>query len=176
MTENTRITEESYDRDARHYVFDLEGKGMDYEVGDVLSLHAHNAPDRVANFLNEIKLNPNEVVDINKLTEDNLFNYPTPLSWQRVFTEILDVMGKPSRRFYDFLGTCATDEKEKTELKHLISKEGKEDFKGYLGESVTYADLLTRFPSALPQLGIIKIILIILIFFFRILTRINPSN
>jgi len=61
-------------------------------------------------------------------------------------------MGKPSRRFYDFLSTCATDENEKKMLKHLISKEGKEDFKGFLGESVTYADLLVRFPSALPQL------------------------
>lgn len=38
MTENTRITEESYDRDARHYEFELEGTGLTYEVGDVLSV------------------------------------------------------------------------------------------------------------------------------------------
>jgi len=73
-----------------------------------------------------------------------------PMSWQRVFEEVLDVMGRPNRRFYDFLSICATSEKEKAELKHLISKEGKTDMKGMIGESVTYADLLLRYPSALP--------------------------
>lgn len=38
MTDNTRITEASYDRDARHYEFELENTGMTYEVGDVLSV------------------------------------------------------------------------------------------------------------------------------------------
>lgn len=61
-------------------------------------------------------------------------------------------MGKPNRRFYEFLGTCATDEKEKTDLKHLLTKEGKPEFKDLVGESVTYADLLVRYPSALPSL------------------------
>jgi sulfite reductase (NADPH) flavoprotein alpha-component len=74
------------------------------------------------------------------------------MSWRRVFTEILDVFGKPNRKFYDFLGTCATDEKEKAELKHFLEKDGKEDLKGLIGESVTYGELLLRYPSALPQL------------------------
>lgn len=47
------------------------------------------------------------------------------MTWQRVFEEVLDVMGKPSRRFYEFLGTCATDPKEKAELKHFLEKDGK---------------------------------------------------
>lgn len=59
-------------------------------------------------------------------------------------------MGKPNRRFYEFLGTCATDEKEKSDLKYLMTKEGKPEFKDLIEESVTYADLLVRYPSALP--------------------------
>lgn len=76
MTENTRITEEGYDRDARHYEFDLEGTGMSYEVGDVLSLQAHNSTEKVAQFLDMVKIKADDVVNVQKLTEDNLFDYP----------------------------------------------------------------------------------------------------
>jgi len=38
-------------------------------------------------------------------------------------------MGRPSRRFYDFLSICAKDENEKKTLKHLISADGKKDMK-----------------------------------------------
>lgn len=97
-----------------------------------------------------IKINKNEIINIERVSDDANFDFNTPLSWQRVFEEVLDVMGKPNRRFYEFLGTCATDEKEKTDLKHLLTKEGKPEFKDLVGESVTYADLLIRYPSALP--------------------------
>lgn len=42
MVENTRITVDGYDRDVRHYEFDIAGKGLDYEVGDVLAVYPHN--------------------------------------------------------------------------------------------------------------------------------------
>jgi hypothetical protein len=42
-----------------------------------------------------------------------------------LFTEALDIFGRPSRRFYEFLGRCATDETEKERIKFLLSKEGK---------------------------------------------------
>jgi len=42
-----------------------------------------------------------------------------------LFTEVLDIFGRPNRAFYDFLSIYAKDEKHKSTLKHLISKEGK---------------------------------------------------
>lgn len=42
MNENTRITREDFDRDTRHYNFDLTGSGMEYDVGDVLATYPHN--------------------------------------------------------------------------------------------------------------------------------------
>jgi len=38
MSENTRLTEETYDRDTRHYEFNLEKSNLSYEVGDVLAV------------------------------------------------------------------------------------------------------------------------------------------
>lgn len=64
MTENTRITEEGYDRDARHYEFELENTGLTYEVGDVLSVQANNQPDQVSEFLEMIKIKGDEVISI----------------------------------------------------------------------------------------------------------------
>jgi hypothetical protein len=40
------------------------------------------------------------------------------------------------------LSICATDEKEKSDLKHLLSKEGKSELRNFVDETATYADLL----------------------------------
>jgi len=48
------------------------------------------------------------------------------------------------------LSICATDEKEKADLKHLLTKEGKPELKKIVDETYTFADLLKTFPSALP--------------------------
>jgi sulfite reductase (NADPH) flavoprotein alpha-component len=43
----------------------------------------------------------------------------------QLFTEVLDVFGRPGRRFYEFLAKVATDETEKAKIKHLLTKDGK---------------------------------------------------
>lgn len=80
MTDNTRITEETYDRNTRHIEFDLGTTGFSYEVGDVLAVQAHNNPETVSRFLNDIKLSPNEIINIDKITSDKILEYPQPLS------------------------------------------------------------------------------------------------
>jgi len=70
----------------------------------------------------------------------------------QLFTEVLDVFGRPSRRFYEFLAKVATDEKEKAEIKHLLSKEGKADYLKLIKETTTYADLFELFPSCITSI------------------------
>jgi len=60
MTQNTRITDESYDRDARTYEFDFGDTGFEYAVGDVLSVHSNNDSERVAEVLDLLRINPND--------------------------------------------------------------------------------------------------------------------
>jgi hypothetical protein len=50
---------------------------------------------------------------------------PHNMSIGQLFTEVLDVFGRPNRRFYELLSKTAKDEREKKELKHLLTKEGK---------------------------------------------------
>jgi sulfite reductase (NADPH) flavoprotein alpha-component len=51
MNENTRITAPGYERDTRHYEFDLTGTGIEYDVGDVLATYPHNSVELVDEFL-----------------------------------------------------------------------------------------------------------------------------
>ena len=46
----------------------------------------------------------------------------------------------------------STSESEKSEIKHILSKEGKSVMKALIAETTTYADLLLKFPSAIPKL------------------------
>lgn len=69
-----------------------------------------------------------------------------------MFTEVLDVFGRPSRRFYEFLIKVATDEAEKSKIRHLLSKEGKSEYLTLIKETTTYGDLFKLFPSTIPSL------------------------
>jgi sulfite reductase alpha subunit-like flavoprotein len=64
----------------------------------------------------------------------------------------LDIFGRPSRRFYEFLALAAKDESEKKAINNLLSKEGKPELLGLIKETATYADLLEKFPSSVPSL------------------------
>lgn len=75
------------------------------------------------------------------------------LSYQQLLTQVIDVLGKPNRRFLQFMSQCAKDDAEKKELKYLITKEGRSDLKSLLVESVTYKDLLLRYPSSIPSIN-----------------------
>jgi len=72
----------------------------------------------------------------------------------QIFTEILDVFGRPNKFFYKELSKFAVDpdEKAKLELACEDSEEGKKLYADFVAESVTFADLLKEFPSAHPPL------------------------
>ena len=47
MTMNRVLTPPDYDRDIRHYEFDLSQSGMSYSVGDCLGVYPHNEREEV---------------------------------------------------------------------------------------------------------------------------------
>jgi sulfite reductase alpha subunit-like flavoprotein len=63
---NFLMSEVGYDRDVRHYEFDITGKKMSYGTGDVLGIWAHNKEEEVAAFLKSINLNPNDVLKLKR--------------------------------------------------------------------------------------------------------------
>ncbi|CAH1775312.1 unnamed protein product [Owenia fusiformis] len=147
MPINMLLSPPDYDRDIRHYEFDLKGLNMPYGVGECLGIYPHNDPKQVDQFLQDYGMSPNAVVQLEDTT-NRKEPYPSIVSAKQLFTEIIDIFGRPSRRFYEALGILCKDESEKKRIEFLLSKEGKDDFRELVKETTTYADLLKMFPSA----------------------------
>ena len=120
---------------------------MGYNVGDCLGIYPHNDRQEVLEFCDDYGLHANSVVTLED-TQGRKQPLPANLTHSQLFTEVLDIFGKPPRRFFETLQMAATDEKEKAEIEFLLSKDGKEKMKEYLKETITYADLMKLYPSA----------------------------
>jgi sulfite reductase (NADPH) flavoprotein alpha-component len=107
----------------------------------------------VEQMMKALKLKGDEVLQIKPLDSNRSVPLPEVVSVQTLFEDMLDIQGWPKRRFYEMLKLSATDEAEKAELEHLCSKEGKPVYQGFAAESYTYAELLTKFPSAVPSIA-----------------------
>jgi sulfite reductase (NADPH) flavoprotein alpha-component len=145
--ENRRLTPNSYDRNVFHIEFDTTDSNLKYELGDALGVHGHNDYSDVQEFLNWYGLNGNDVISV-KDSEKGTEEVRTVF---QLFSQTLDIFGRPSKKFYESLATFATDPKEREQLLFLVSPEGKEDFKKRVDDTVTYEDLLREFTSAKPS-------------------------
>jgi len=146
MTKNVVLTPPDYVRDIRHYEFDLSGSGFGYSVGDCLGIYPKNNTDDVNGFLAEMGLDPNDTLTLKDL-QDRKDPLPGALTAGQLFTDVLDIFGKPPRRFYETLSMAAKDEAERAEIDHILSKEGKDAMKEIHKETLTYADLFKKWPS-----------------------------
>ena len=151
---NFVMTPPDYDRDIRHYEFDLAGSGMGYNVGDCLGVYPQNDKQEVLQFCHDYGLHANAVMSLED-TQGRKDPMPQNLTIAQFFTEVVDIFGKPARRFYETLMMAAKDPAEKEELEMLLSKEGAEKMKEMLQETMTHADLLKLFPSAKLDLDLI---------------------
>jgi len=153
MMKKISTVPEGYERPIDHFVFDLTGSGMSYDQGDSLGVYPSNDPAQVAKILQALKLTGDEVLRLRPVDSNRSVPLPEVITARALLTDILDIGGWPKRRFYEMMKISATDPKEKEELQHLCSKEGKADYMAYADESYTYAELLEKFPSAEISIG-----------------------
>eukprot|EP00492_Amphilonche_elongata_P000058 TRINITY_DN101_c0_g1_i6.p1 TRINITY_DN101_c0_g1~~TRINITY_DN101_c0_g1_i6.p1 ORF type:complete len:304 (-),score=113.16 TRINITY_DN101_c0_g1_i6:27-938(-) len=125
MKTNKLLSPEDYERDIRHYEFDIKDSGVGYEVGDSLGVYANNTPEGVSEFLNFMGLQHDDILFIEDQTakKDPL---PEVMTADQLFGQVLDMFGKPKRRFYEMMSIIAEDEEDRQKLEALISMEEKE--------------------------------------------------
>jgi sulfite reductase (NADPH) flavoprotein alpha-component len=148
-----RLTPESYDRNVFHMEVDLTGTGLSYQMGDALSVYPQNNAVMVKQFMEDFELDADEVLQINLASSDE--NVPARIEIVNVFqllSQVLDLFGKPGKKFYKSLLARANNSTDPVELKKLQSvvddtAEGKVIFAAYAAETVTFADLLRDFKS-----------------------------
>ncbi|KAJ3323965.1 hypothetical protein HDV06_000941 [Boothiomyces sp. JEL0866] len=146
VTENYRLTPDSYDRNVFHMELDITGTGLTYDIGDALGVYAQNDSEQVHHFLKNYGLNPQQVVYIDR--PDGEGNVATELrSIEQIFIHTLDIFGKPGKKFYQYLAVKATDDSEKNEIAAIL--ETTEGFEKFVEDyTPNFADLLAKFPSA----------------------------
>lgn len=142
-----------YERPIDHFEFDLAGSGLSYEQGDSLGLWPSNPKQQVDTCLEALKVDGESVLTIKSVDSNRSVPLPELVTARKLLTDILDINGWPKRRFYEMLKMSATDPKEQEELNYICSREGKETYLACGEESYTYAELLQKFPSAVPSIG-----------------------
>lgn len=160
LVKNERMTPADYDVDVRHLEFDLSGTGMKYALGDSLAIFPQNDAQAVDDFCAYYGFNADQWVAIKASAGkkgsskmDSLFKHP--MTVRQLFTECLDVFGKPNRRFYETLWKYCTDPAEKEVAKGLLNKENREQLSEWTQKlTVTCFDVLKKFTSTKANITI----------------------
>jgi homodimeric pyruvate:ferredoxin (flavodoxin) oxidoreductase len=149
-----RLTPADYNRDIRHVQIALEkDQDLPYMLGDVLNLFPRNSGDRVQSFLKSYGEDASEMIKLSPVPGANMDARKRtaslrPRSVEQVFTEVLDIFGRPNRGFYKTLARFAADgSSAKRELEVLAddSAEGKKMYSEITAEALTYADVLLKY-------------------------------
>ncbi|GAA6062777.1 hypothetical protein JCM10212_006890 [Sporobolomyces blumeae] len=148
VTENRRLTPNTYDRNVFHIEFSTEGTGLKYAIGEALGIHGWNDATEVNEFLEWYGLDPEAVVSLPSRVDPSRIEQRTVF---QVFQQNLDIFGKPGKSFYETLSKYATNKNEERALRFIACPDGSATFKKMSEmDTVTYADILRQFPSAKP--------------------------
>ncbi|EJT52183.1 sulfite reductase (NADPH) [Trichosporon asahii var. asahii CBS 8904] len=148
VSENRRLTPESYDRNVFHLELDTANTGLKYAVGEAIGIHGWNDATEVQEFIDWYGLNGDDVVSV-PLENGTV----ATRSVFQLLQQNLDLFGQPGKSFYADLAKLATKREDAMTLKFISVPEGAELF-AKLGENetVNFADILKRFPSAHPSI------------------------
>jgi sulfite reductase alpha subunit-like flavoprotein len=139
-----RITPKDY---SRSFVTIEWKTDLPYRIGDSLGVFPENNQQAVDQFLGFYGLDGKAVVTIDNRGTREL---PEVITVSDLFSKVLDLLGKPNRRFYQNLAHFATDASEKERLTKMGAGEG--EYSATLAETYHYADMLKTFKSAKPPL------------------------
>jgi len=150
------MTPKDYERDIRHVRISNKGQDGPFALGDAVSIYPQNDPKEIKEVLKWFDLKGDQVCSVKCLEPENvsarLTNaFASRRTIEQIFTELLDVFGRPPKSFYEQLAKYATKKAEKDRLlKHAA--EGSEEYKKLVGLSVTFFEVFQMFPSAKPPL------------------------
>ncbi|EER05976.1 pyruvate:ferredoxin oxidoreductase/NADPH-cytochrome P450, putative [Perkinsus marinus ATCC 50983] len=179
VLENRRLTPESYERDIRHIALDISAADLPFRLGDAITLYPKNLESDVDLLFNEIvtHLDRNEILSVKCLSDDvparlrSAFKSRIPM--KQIFVELLDIFGKPTRSFYRQLARISKSEEDVQVLNSIANSDDR--FKELLGRSVSYADVLRRFPKSTESMTLVNFLEIIPLLKPRLYSIANSS-
>jgi len=153
VTTNERMTPLEYERDVRHFTVSTDDVDLPFHLGDAVSIFPENPPKEVEDALKWFGYEPDTALTLEPV-DDTLSARMLALGKQRttarqLMTEILDLVGKPTRSFYQQLSLYASEK----EAKELAAISSGDKFTEMQNASLTNWDVFQRFPSAKPTLA-----------------------
>jgi len=147
---NERLTPADYDRNVFHMEIDVTGTSLEnYKMGDALAVYPTNQEHLVSEFLDFYGMDPEQAVDVSAAF-DLEEGKAVVTTAHRAVSQVLDLFGRPTRRFYQELYPHAKDIYEKVEIAEYTLDRKKDDFQGRVDRGVTFFSILKEFPSARP--------------------------
>jgi len=123
VTDWRLLTPEDYDRTCFHVECDIKGTSIENLCngadGKALSVYATNDSKKVAEFMTAMGINPLAVVSVEELAPQNEDGMVVLTTMEKLFTQYLDIFGKPTREFLKKLFPYAKDIQEKVQIAEL---------------------------------------------------------
>ncbi|KAG6832929.1 hypothetical protein H0H92_004813 [Tricholoma furcatifolium] len=145
---NRRLTPLEYDRNVFHLEFDTTGTGLKYAIGEALGVHGWNDEQEVLDFCQWYGADPSSLITIPVVAGEGKMHTRTVL---QALQQQIDLFGHPPKSFYTELAAHATTSVDRHALLFIGSPEGSATYKKLSDkDTVTFADVLQKFPSARP--------------------------
>jgi len=151
VTDWYRLTPEDYDRTTFHVEVDVRGTSIEKLVngadGKALSVYATNDPAAVKKFLDAMGLDPFALVSAEEIAPQEEEGTVVLTTVEKLFTQYLDLFGKPTREFLKKLAPFAQDILEKVKIAELTLERKTEEFQDRQARAMTFAEYLMEFKS-----------------------------
>mmetsp|Transcript_37020 Transcript_37020/g.85451 ORF Transcript_37020/g.85451 Transcript_37020/m.85451 type:complete len:524 (-) Transcript_37020:62-1633(-) len=151
VTDWKLLTPPDYDRTCFHCEVDIAGTSVEHLCngahGKALSVYSTNDPQKVREFLHDMKLDPTAVVSVEEIAPQEEDGCVVLTTVEKLFTQYLDIFGKPTREFLKKLFPYAQDIMEKVRIAELTLDRKAEEFQDRQMKAFTFADYFTEFKS-----------------------------
>ncbi|CAE8591538.1 unnamed protein product [Polarella glacialis] len=151
VTDWKLLTPPDYDRTGFHVEVDVRGTNMEKLVngsqGKALSVYSTNDAEKVTEFLKQMNLDPDAIVSVEEIAPQSEEGMVVLTTVYKLFTQYLDLFGKPTRDFLKKLFPFAVDVMEKVAIAELTLDRKAEEFQDRQAKATTFADYLVEFKS-----------------------------
>ncbi|CAK0794685.1 unnamed protein product, partial [Prorocentrum cordatum] len=142
---NKRISPADYEYSIRHIKVDDPNLDVPYLLGDALAVHWKNDEARVREFLAAYGLDADQCFTATPLEGANAGvkaeRLSGPFKVATLFTELLDIFGRPSKNFLKGMAKVAPPGVDRDRLEFLVSDAGKDAFTEEIsGAALTFAE------------------------------------
>ncbi|KAH9824769.1 hypothetical protein DFH28DRAFT_1091325 [Melampsora americana] len=150
VIENRRLTPKDYDRNVFHLSLSTRETKLNYLVGDAIGIYGWNEEKEIKSFIKWLQFEEDEIIELRFSNQEELHSsIPQYTTIFKYFQQFLDLLGKPTKSFYESLSKKVTRKVEKDILRFLSSSLGTSKIKKLSEiDKLNYMDIIKRYAKS----------------------------